>query len=877
MQAEAYVLPLFLEEANKAITENAKAGLVNAWANKLYDPAESIYDMKADIPKDQITNITSEVMDLSQEVNSILEVFKKPIKKLPTNISFSWYNNDVRELYPFILLEYIKRIQHCAELIFTIEQDKFPDLLDEISEADYVRKLHQRICIFNRNSYMSANDMLNYPAEEITQVTDAVRTNKFIPFLLYMKNERLNDKIELNQSNAMHVSFKELAESTTKLVRMGNDKLFVLHDSAKNSAGDDLPMRARVDRFFYSAKSVYLGLVKYLYAAIIRMETMAISNIHSLMEVASMAGWNVGTPDMITESDESDTRTILDPNQLLSVAEQLRTNLFNIGIDAKPRPVNLTPDNVDEEAYRMPLNAIRTIKERFKNLLTTVTVDPDYPINQALEDTQLIWDDVEELLKVDRIKNLNFLKTFDFSEDVLRGEIDTFLDVVPEISHEANSLINFLGEAKKGISANVNHKFTNNDLQDMILKYIDTLIPKIIDYAEELAEAYEDRLRGIGEAVCPDDPQLRSISLESDRYFSNALCTTYQIMEEDFYDELEAINKIYTEAWICKMAGIPFYEDDNPASNATNNDKPATNGTNTGANNTDGDKKNSTAPKVTDNQPQNNQNNTDPNQGNKPGDKVNVKEKAGTKAHLIRQFIDRVVDNIRDWINKGGKEKNEKFIENNREYLNTRNYANVSVDVLPYLTTMNYCEFADKAINRALQIDQATLNSAEEEQLKNMVFSTINLPKDEKSIDAQVIHAMKVGSKPLTTVKLTDSQIKAEIPKMEQFCESYYGHFMDDLMKLKARADELEKLEAKVTSGNRSRQNVDLIGTYVNALIHGARTASRDRANDYIKILSSLAKGNPAAKNKKPEEAPASEGGENNTGEAQGTADAQPT
>ena len=190
---------------------------------------------------------------------------------------------------------------------------------------------------------------------------------------------------------------------------------------------------------------------------------------------------------------------------------------------------------------------------------------------------------------------------------------------------------------------------------------------------------------------------------------------------------------------------------------------------------------------------------------------------------------------------------------------------------------MNYCEFADKAINRALQIDQATLNSAEEEQLKNMVFSTINLPKDEKSIDAQVIHAMKVGSKPLTTVKLTDSQIKAEIPKMEQFCESYYGHFMDDLMKLKARADELEKLEAKVTSGNRSRQNVDLIGTYVNALIHGARTASRDRANDYIKILSSLAKGNPAAKNKKPEEAPASEGGENNTGEAQGTADAQPT
>ena len=85
---------------------------------------------------------------------------------------------------------------------------------------------------------------------------------------------------------------------------------------------------------------------------------------------------------------------------------------------------------------------------------------------------------------------------------------------------------------------------------------------------------------------------------------------------------------------------------------------------------------------------------------------------------------------------------------------------------------------------------------------------------------------------------------------MITFAENYYNKFPDDMKALENKLSALEPLEKKTGSGegDKTSQNVAYVVNCVLSAIRAARAASRDRCNDYMIVLSALAKGNKGVK-----------------------------
>lgn len=420
------------------------------------------------------------------------------------------------------------------------------------------------------------------------------------------------------------------------------------------------------------------------------------------------------------------------------------------------------------------------------------------------------------------------------------SDIGTLLTMLTSNARTIQCTVNRLATLKTDIRHNVNNAYGYITNRDSALEWCDAMINMLGKANVKLGWLFRKRLYKISEKL-PIIVPYSSTSIALDHgYFPLHPLDDIDVMvnyEEDCaIQSLSRINQKYMQLYTLKQIGIPYFEAEDNAGTST---KPQVHDNSGGDDNksTNGDK-----PKETDNA------NTD----NNKEDQNNETKSSGKIVDRVLAQIRKLKEILEKLVSDGAKEKNLKFLTDNRDFLISRNYTNTAIDILPYIDNDRYDELLKGWIDKASQITETTLRTADESAIRNAIFTGFAMPKGKNGIESDLVHGLKVGTAELAVKSISDNALKEKIPKMISFCEFYYNTLSgaldsierDNVKKLSALDD---KKAASESDTDRTEKNKALIAQMLKSAVNAVRYASRDRCNDYLSILSSLASSNKKA------------------------------
>lgn len=306
--------------------------------------------------------------------------------------------------------------------------------------------------------------------------------------------------------------------------------------------------------------------------------------------------------------------------------------------------------------------------------------------------------------------------------------------------------------------------------------------------------------------------------------------------EESANAEISSMHHKYQDMYRKKLRGEMFYEADEVKTGDTNNtqqpaDKPTGNAGGTGNN------QDNKAPAVKVNDGGATAEEQQKQSANVNSVKLSVK---------LRGLMSKVINLVKQVFERGDKAKNTKFLNDNKGFLLSRSYTNTSVEVLPYRKDSGPVKLLTESISRAVSIDPVTLKTTNEDGLRNAVYSAAKIPTTGNGIEADLIQGFKVGTTKYANITVADNELKGLVPSMIKYCENYYATIEADLDKANEDMKGLSKFDTlkNANDSDKTEDNVKVLNNMLSAGIRAARTASRDKCNNYMTVLSSLASSN---------------------------------
>ena len=134
---------------------------------------------------------------------------------------------------------------------------------------------------------------------------------------------------------------------------------------------------------------------------------------------------------------------------------------------------------------------------------------------------------------------------------------------------------------------------------------------------------------------------------------------------------------------------------------------------------------------------------------------------------------------------------------------------------------------------------------------KGMNLASIQTGTKDAGLNERLSQYLKIKDAKLQTLPVTDGELAGKIPKMIEYCEKYFGSFSKDL---DAKSKEMDAVLDTFTKnmmaegdagqpaeGSSLQGNVQTVATFLNTLLGACCNAAKDRANDYMTVLNSLA------------------------------------
>lgn len=509
--------------------------------------------------------------------------------------------------------------------------------------------------------------------------------------------------------------------------------------------------------------------------------------------------------------------------------------------------INNRSNLVDLRFYNTTIRAMQVLEERVLGMITDLknnTTNRDF----SAGDYKLLSNPEDYL--IDFVKRCNPIPPYSGSEttDVFLGDLDAWLGALGVMKEQIESTLRYCQKFKDAMSSNVNgaydHLQGNTELTDWFTRMQD-FIGKL---NVELGFMMRKRLAVIAEK-CKCITPFSDVSPEYEKdetpiHVSDGVDEFVAEEEADAERALYQMNQYYANLYRKKLQGLPYMEEEEqkPESTTKPDDKSG-NGKPKG-------------PVVHDNAVQNDDAKKDENTENKDGEKKDGEENSGDSGKIVDKLL-ATIKKVKEFLEKIAtdkiKEKNLKFLADNKTFLLTRNYTNTSVEVYPYTDNYRHIDVVRSAIEKAVSISEGTLKSSDESGIRNALFPGVSFPSDnEGTIQDQLVRAFKVGEKKLEHVTISDGQVKDHVVKMVEFLEYHYNKFENDVGALEENVKKLSILDDKKGSGegDKTDENVKRVRDFLVAALSASRIASRDRCNDALDLLLQLAAPN---KNKKTE------------------------
>lgn len=480
-----------------------------------------------------------------------------------------------------------------------------------------------------------------------------------------------------------------------------------------------------------------------------------------------------------------------------------------------------------------------------------------------------------------------YKNTVDISYDKTNNS-EIFLRVLAEVKDFGNNLDGIAKACKNAYdkmtllsnrySDNINGEYkdteTINELQ-LTLTSIKEQFEKIVDH---ITLNFFNRLKSLGNILelieektdtssqdTDDDTtpietdsrlNLSESTIDTTDYLRIAMESNIDMAIEEGINRIKYLQEQYYIERAALLKGEHLiYEADGDSNNDQNNGQHQQNNQQkTDNNNNDG--KPSTTPSVVDNS---NENNSNSNNGS---------SSITGFVKKIQDFFTKLIDKFTSTVNQHKADKD--FINDNKEYLMSRSYANVTVNVLPYTETNGTQEFTN-TINTMTQVIRAmhTGNNKmtdirSRQDIANKLFAShgnFKIADDDTSLSdfsQSVTKYYKTGEKPADKTEAFSNDNLGNLVKnsMVPFLSNYYDEngFVKVMNSAKDSLNkELDTFATDMSNAPNPDKNsndptpsdkVKWLSLIVNNFIGAVMNAYRDRANDYMKIVRELAKNN---------------------------------
>lgn len=731
-----------------------------------------------------------------------LEMFVKDLRNLFEDISNGKKNTaDVKAWIndPRVIIKYKKNINDaCADAYRTSKDVLKPVVKDEVlldkSSIDSIQNSLYKFSKIYASSYVGKKDERNIPdvsfAHGVVIIKEAIKKN-YENIQLYIKA------------------------------------------GMKSSIPSSI-----VEQITYSAKVMYAELCKYTIASYLQFMSERIHDVRTMISLKSQLEEVLSAPNGLKAEMESVgidplNYSMDDSDMIIDCIDKTIRDIRALEFDDSE-----SYNEYDKRAYDLPIELLKRLAEMLKGTTEfyrekhgTVSADlivrrfdlKNAEVWKVLEDTfygnkyvSIIESNLSLALN-DLIHLKNFIPTYKNLIILCMTNVAELVTLIKTVGNEDEEMLNLVEEIK----GKIDYIYRNS------------------------AKKFVERLNLIYGIAFPARDFSSPVVTDENNYFIDAFNANYDAIEESFHERIHRMNNAYYEAYIESELSQkysfedPYFEADQNTDNANQNNQQNT-GNQNAPGTTDQNKKPSTTPKVTENTSANNANATQ-DQTNNGG---NTNQTKGSISARIGNFVQNVIDKITGFFNKNGaKTKNLGFIQQHENYLNTRSYANVSLQMLPYIQT-DYVATMKGIIQKASTMNANQLKSMSEQNLYDYLYSDTQFARVKGDTpDARFEQAIKVGTNKNEVVTYSNNAIKKMIPAMTTYVKNYYTNIVNDLNGVKNSLKDLDKLNTFKSSGgndDRTDANVSLIPKIVNTAIGSCINVARQRANDYVVVMNSL-------------------------------------
>lgn len=851
MKESLHILASFLETADQIIYESEQENIKNAWKSIIYGKDFAMIP-SVTIPVDSLEEMLQIALDRQEEAIVIREYLtdisksmpkREQVDKLKIKSMFSKIKVAISDIRPVYIAQYADTVKmQCDEIVKTKE---IRPMIEKLKEDSYLTMLKaQAVVSLNRNIYYKKSGEMMYDIKHTMAVDANVIDKLLIPFLFQFERVAVPGKVKEPIDTIKGATLGDIVNSliladkyATRLIATCVKTLFRVADDVGLDKG-------LLGRYCYQMQAIYNELVKFTAASILQYMQSYLNNMKSCAYIYQQIKQVLPESEvekLMTESaDQYDN-----PGEIPSRAN-MHTLLSAIEYMKNKLGLEVTDDSEGEG----DLLSYKYIENRYDNI-TSMTASIVVKLEETPEQT---LEDIISYVSAERtvggmgnaipVRFLDYYQMCEFRKDYIYADLKMMRHWVPKIIGRIDNAVDNIGQYIENINNDTIHH-PNYALNKGVTGYLANLSNRLLEERKNFLEAVEKKLMQV-EGLFNGVKMESAIDISDD--MEELYATNLRMMEEMYEDVKEDINLKYTRIHARKAAGL-FVEDDNGTNNSgnnqpqqnTNNQNNAQHGgqqnnNNNQNNNQQNQNNKSTKPVVTDNSQNNNQNNNQ-NQNNKSG------TGSGKLKDKISGFIQTIIDNITEFMEKKGGKKNLEMIEKQKGYLQTRSFANVSSTILPYIT-IDYDATLNKILQNAQNIPDAVLQAGNFEQIQKTIFAGTAFAniKGDGSMGEKLVQAFKVGNAPLEVKEFANNELKNFVNEGTKFCEDYYKNFAKDLGEFKNRIENTNFYPGKKNQNDndKTEESITFIGTCINTAVASAKKAAQEKANDIMVIVNSL-------------------------------------
>ena len=881
----------FMESINSAIFDR-DCRIFKENMNKVLGESKTVVQYTIDkslllLPKEMIINAYKNLKELAGNGDNLIKFYEnlyKSPKLDETNNTVTIFDlNEIEAIKPQYLNLYINK---CIAVLDKAVNGTITSAdISAIGDPKYIATFKKHLAITTLPDYVSDKDLAKLDNKTCINVTSVFITGRILPFLRELP-------LSVKQLGKLITTTMDTIDSA--IVNMNDfcGTIDALRKRGKTNITVDL------NKLMMMITYSLLDLCKYLMTLLMRKINTYINNIieysdlkttfenfysgneYELGESVIDGGYENSDSSIVTSlirGDASIQTSIIDRviNKYTVMDAQDRANdsqSSDIEDLDGVRQVNVEPFPFDKSPY---VNVIRIEKtlDSALNELNTLLKNPDTPIQDIKESISVLYEPESRFKDpITRITDINFYNGLDDTDpkDIVYSVMNEMKNASKAITIIADRMriIEFkISTLKRVLTLNINDGYPNHERNAEMIDELTEIQNRFHSIVLLIGDGFNKRFKLLENhmSLNMNRDDVMDVQTESDMtdYLALALESAFSVSEmyREYVAEkqyLEFTNKFskknvgsvcaYFEADANQQQTTQATTQKTQTTQTQNAQKPQPTQQQNNGGGTDA------KPKVVDNSQNNNGNNNNQQQtGNnnqnanqndsnsKKLDKTYTDGVCGELSRLIKDLISK----MRKALSSGGK-RNKEMLDAGKDEMINRSYNNVQVtDMLPFSMDDVIAQVGDiMNVVRALTPNEVkTMN-------KEAIEDKLLAKTDEKNapgtkLSERILHFFKFGKNKKNPQPRTiaNSELKAEVPKMIDYCQKYYGDFVGQLDNMQKQIDAaMQQISTKLMADNtapdgKAAENLKYISDIISTTIGAAMTASRDKANAFMTAL----------------------------------------